>query len=138
MSLLVCAQEPEISNGIPTLEEKPQKPRPSFFLRFYKFIRIFLMLLSNEQLFNQAKTLKQLIVAIIQTATSLIKSGIIQLNMSEEQIRSALSQLDSETKDELCNLVTKRAIRFRQIPIISHRKPDEKTQFVLINFTKYY
>ncbi len=120
---------PQLANSKPVA-----KPKETFFVRFYKFIRVFMRLLNNDTLGQQVYSLKELVVAIVQTVSALINSNIITPNMNQEQINKALANLDDETVTELSDLVTKRARSCSHIANDQHRKPDETTQVVLANF----
>ena len=117
----------------PHIKPKPRpKPRTN---AFYRFVRIFLILLSNEQIQNNVKMIEKLFTALMQTAYQVIQTAN---PLAATPKRSDLEQTDkalvAELKDGLLREVTSLKINRKQHNH-SHGKMDEQTKEILINFS---
>lgn len=109
-------------------------PKQTFLWRFHRFIRILITILTNQQIITQISTLKQLIVTIVQTALILIQNNQVNIHMNPDEIIRSIEQLDDDTKNQLSDIVVKKAHRFRIKKDIVLKKHDENTQIALAHF----
>ncbi len=120
----------------PTPHVKP-KPRPKPPTNaFYRFVRIFLTLLSNEQIQNNVKMIEKLFTALMQTAYQVIQTAKPLATVPK---RSDLEQTDnkvlvSELTDGFLREVKSLKINRKQHHQ-SHGKMDEQTKEILANFS---
>ncbi len=115
----------------PHIKPKPRpKPRTN---AFYRFVRIFLILLSNEQIQNNVKMIEKLFAALMQTAYQVIQTAN---PLAATPKRSDLEQTDkalvAELKDGLLREVNSLKINRKQPQ--NHGKMDESTKEILANF----
>ncbi len=117
----------------PQIKPKPRPKPPTN--AFYRFVRIFLMLLSNEQIQNNLKMIEKLFTALMQTAYQVIQTTNPLAGVPK---RSDLEQTDkalvAELKDGLLREVKPLKINRKQ-QHHNHGKMDEQTKEILANFS---
>ncbi len=126
----VPTPEKPVDAGVqpPAPHVKPTPPTNAF----YRFVRIFLTLLSNDHIQNNVKMIEKLFTALMQTASQVIQAtnpfAAVPKRSDLEQTDKALV---AELKDGLLREVKSLKIN-RKHP--SHGKMDEQTKEILANF----
>ena len=113
------------------LQPKP-RPRPSIVGSFSRFVRIFLAILSNNQIQNNAKLMEKLFTSLMQTAYQIIQTTT---PIAAQSKRSAYEQDNYDLIAELAQHVVKesKALTIDRQPR-PHNGMDDDTKAIVANF----
>ncbi len=129
----VIAHESEITKSI-----DPVQNPTSFLQTFYRFVQIFIALLSNEKVVNGITAIEKMIESLIQTAYQAIYFNQISPQAPQEEITKRLLLMDPRLQGAMVRAIITHAQHYTVSGIRKPAKPrdndDETTQKVLIGF----
>ncbi len=134
-STIATAEKPTHAPQAPTHHVKP-KPRPKPPTNaFYRFVRIFLTLLSNEQIQSNLKMIETLFTALMQTAYQVIQTtkplaAVPKRSDLEQTDKALVVELTASLLREVKSLKINRKQQHQ-----SHDKMDDQTKEILTNFS---
>ena len=117
-------------------QPEQESPKQSLISSFFKFIRIFVILLSNENVQNGIKMLDKMFVALVETAAQVVQSSGKVPEKKEEAIK-AVADIDPAIKGEMLHMLLHQS---RMIPILRKSRPStaqqdkEEVQQILSSF----
>lgn len=129
----VAIEELEITKSI-----DPVQNPTSFLQTFYRFVQVFIALLSNEKVVNGITAIEKMIESLIQTAYQAIYFNQISPQAPQEEITKRLLLMDPRLQGAMVRTIITHAQHYT---VSGKRKPsrprdddDETTQRVLIGF----